>query len=44
VCIIDRLDRIRALHNRATMLTPLKGEGITLAQVSQPNALLCGHA
>uniref|UniRef100_A0A383WNE1 Uncharacterized protein n=1 Tax=Tetradesmus obliquus TaxID=3088 RepID=A0A383WNE1_TETOB len=31
VVIIDRLDRIRALHNRATMLTPLKGDGITLA-------------
>jgi hypothetical protein len=34
VCIIDRLDRIRALHNRATMLTALKGEGITLSQVT----------
>lgn len=33
VVIIDRLDRIRALHNRATMLTPLKGDGITLAPV-----------
>lgn len=32
VCIIDKLDKIRALHNRATMLTPLQGEGITLQQ------------
>lgn len=40
VCIIDRLDRIKALQNRSTMLTPLKGEGITLSQVRAAAAFL----
>lgn len=33
VKVIDRLDRIKALHNRATMLRPLQGDGITLLRV-----------
>lgn len=33
VVVVDRLDKIRQLHNRATMLRPLQGEGIVLTQV-----------
>eukprot|EP00775_Hariotina_reticulata_P014719 gene14719-14887_t len=33
VTVIDRLDRIKALHNRATMLRPLQGDGISLLRV-----------
>jgi hypothetical protein len=33
VVIVDRLDKIRQLHNRATMLRPLQGDGILLQQV-----------
>jgi hypothetical protein len=33
VVVVDRLDKIRQLHNRATMLRPLQGSGILLTQV-----------
>jgi hypothetical protein len=33
VVVVDRLDKIRQLHNRATMLRPLQGAGILLQQV-----------
>lgn len=33
VVVVDSLDRIRQLHNRATMLRPLQGDGIVLQQV-----------
>jgi hypothetical protein len=33
VVVVDSIDRIRQLHNRATMLRPLQGAGITLQQV-----------
>lgn len=33
VVVVDRLDKIRQVHNRATMLRPLQGDGIILQQV-----------
>lgn len=30
--VVDRIDKIRQLHNRATMLRPLQGDGIVLQQ------------
>ena len=34
VVVVDRLDKIKQLHNRATMLKPLQGDGILLQQVT----------
>jgi hypothetical protein len=42
VAVIDRVEGIRLLHNRATMLTPLQGEGITV-QVSTAWVVACGN-
>lgn len=34
--VVDRIDKIRQLHNRATMLRPLQGDGVVLQQPVSP--------